>query len=132
MPHLQTMSPELDTCIRDCLECYRVCHQSATMHCLELGGRHVEPNHFRLMLDCAGSCRSAAEMMLNGSAHAAEHCGMCAQICRECADSCRALGDMDDCVQACERCAESCERMAGMGSGMRRGKQAATTEQRAQ
>ena len=81
----QQMSPELKQCIQDCLDCYRVCQLSATMYCLELGGKHVEPTHFRLMLDCAETCRGAAAMMLNGSAYAGEHCRMCAQLCRDCA-----------------------------------------------
>jgi hypothetical protein len=118
----QQMSQELTQCIQDCLDCYRVCQQSATMHCLELGGKHVEPKHFRLMLDCAETCRSAAAMMLNASTYAHEHCRMCAQLCRDCAESCRNLGDMDDCVAACERCAESCERMAASGGGQAKGR----------
>ena len=115
MPHQQKLSAEMDRCIQDCLECYRVCQANASLHCLELGGEHVAPRHFRLMLDCVEACRSAAAMMLNGSEHAAEHCRMCAKICLACAESCRKLGDMEDCVSACERCAESCERMAAMG-----------------
>lgn len=126
MPHQAKVSPELDRCIQDCLDCYRVCQMNASLHCLELGGRHVEPAHFRLMLDCVEACRSAAAMMLNGSRHAHEHCRMCAQICRECAESCRQLGDMDECVNACERCADSCQRMAAGGGG----RKAETGEQR--
>lgn len=119
MPHMKKMSPEIEQCILDCLECYRVCHQSATLHCLELGGKHVEPNHFRLMLDCAESCRGAASSMLNNSAYMNDHCGMCAMVCRDCADSCRQLGDMEDCVAACERCAESCGKMVTGTAGGR-------------
>lgn len=113
----QQMPKEITQCIQDCLDCYRVCQQSATLHCLELGGKHVEPTHFRLMLDCAETCRGAAAMMLNASSYAGEHCRMCAQLCRDCAESCRKLGDMQDCVAACERCAESCERMVASGGG---------------
>lgn len=116
------MPQELDQCIRDCLDCYRACQQAATMHCLEMGGRHVEPGHFRLMLDCAETCRSVAAMLLNASLYAYEHCSICAQLCRDCAESCRQLGDMDDCVAACERCAESCERMGASGGGQAYGK----------
>lgn len=35
MPHQQQVSAELNACIQACLDCYRVCQQSATMHCLE-------------------------------------------------------------------------------------------------
>ena len=50
MPHQQMLSTELNQCIQDCLECYPVCQMDASLHCLELGGKHVEPGHFRLML----------------------------------------------------------------------------------
>jgi hypothetical protein len=113
--HKQMLSAEMSRCIEDCLACYRECQMNASLHCLELGGPHVEPAHFRLMLDCVEACRSAAAMMLNGSPYAADHCRMCARICRNCARSCRELGDMDDCAAACERCAETCESMAAMG-----------------
>lgn len=116
MSHKQ-MSAELNECIRLCLDCYRTCQQTASMHCLELGGKHVEPRHFRLMLSCAEVCRTAAALMLNNSSQHHLQCGVCAEICRQCAESCREIGDMDDCVAACEACEESCERMAASGGG---------------
>ena len=124
----QQMSEELIQCIQDCLDCYRVCQQTASLHCLELGGEHVEPAHFRLMLDCVETCRSAAALMLNGSSYAHEHCRLCARVCRDCAESCRRLGDMDDCVAACERCADSCERMAASGGGHGKAKAEASNQ----
>jgi hypothetical protein len=126
MPHQHKLSAEMNRCIQDCLDCYRVCQANASLHCLELGGQHVAPPHFRLMLDCVEACRSAAAMMLNGSDYAAEHCGMCAKICLACAQSCRELGDMDECVSACQRCAESCDRMAAMGGGQSKASAGAT------
>ena len=116
MSHQNMLSAQMQRCITDCLDCYRECQLNASLHCLELGGDHVAPAHFRLMLDCIESCRSAAAMMLNGSEYAAEHCRMCAKICRACARSCREMGDMDDCAATCERCADSCEAMAGAGA----------------
>ena len=104
---------EMDACIRACLECYRVCQETATGHCLETGGRHVEPEHFRLMLSCAEVCRTAAALMLDHSAHHQLQCGVCAEVCRACAQSCRDVGGMDECVAACEACAVSCENMIG-------------------
>jgi hypothetical protein len=47
-------------CIEDCLRCYRVCFEMAMTHCLEHGGRHVEPGHFRIMMACAEICRLRA------------------------------------------------------------------------
>jgi len=119
MPH-KPISPALDECIRLCLDCYRSCQQTAAMHCLELGGKHVEPQHFRLMLSCAEVCRASAALMLNNSPEHHLQCGVCAELCRACAQSCREIGDMDDCVAACEACAESCERMAAGGGGQPR------------
>jgi len=104
---------QLQACIVDCLECYSLCKQEAMNHCLEAGGRHVEPDHFRLMEDCAEICRTAADFMLSGSAFHAGVCRLCAQICEACAQSCKAIGGMDDCARACLGCAQSCRRVAG-------------------
>jgi hypothetical protein len=115
MPHQQALNPELRQCIDDCLDCHRACQQTALTHCLQVGGRHTEPEHFRLMIDCAEICRSAAVLMMNNSPFHHELCGLCAQICDECAQSCRAIGDMDECADSCERCSNSCRQMAGGG-----------------
>ena len=107
-----TASPELTECIQTCFHCYQTCQQTALLHCLELGGEHVEPVHFRLMIDCAEAARSAAALMINGSRFHGFSCRLCAEACRACAKSCRKLGDMEDCAEACDRCAESCDAMA--------------------
>ena len=110
--HHTPASAEMTACIQACLDCYRHCQHTALTHCLEMGGEHVEPKHFRLMMDCAESCRTSAAMMINDSPYHAESCRLCAQICRDCAESCRRVGDMDECVRACEQCADACEAMA--------------------
>lgn len=112
--HHEPASAEMTACIQACLDCYRHCQNTALTHCLETGGEHVEPRHFRLMIDCAEACRAAAALMINQSPYHADSCRLCAQVCRDCAESCRALGDMEECVAACERCAEECESMAAM------------------
>lgn len=119
MPH-QPLSADIEECVRLCLACYRSCTETASGHCLEMGGPHVEPEHFRLMLGCAEICRATAALMLNHSPQHPLQCGVCAEYCRLCAASCREIGDMDDCVAACEACAESCERMAAGGGGARK------------
>lgn len=81
-------------------------------HCLEAGGKHTEPAHFRLMLACSEMCRTAAHFMLLTTPHHKHTCRECAEICEECAQNCERLGDMDECVKACRSCAESCRRMA--------------------
>jgi len=110
--HRNSASTEMNAAIQTCLDCYRNCQGTALTHCLEMGGKYVEPDHFRLMIDCAEACRAAAALMINDSPYHADSCRLCAQICRDCAESCRSVGDMDECVTACERCADSCEAMA--------------------
>jgi hypothetical protein len=106
------LSEEVRACIDACHACSTICLSDATGHCLEKGGRHTEPAHFRLVLDCADICATAARFMARNSEHHPHICRECAEICRACADSCRQFGEMDECVAACTRCAESCERMA--------------------
>ncbi len=55
---------EMKACIDACLACYQTCIGMASTHCLEEGGEHVEPMHFRTMLTCAEICRSCAHIML--------------------------------------------------------------------
>jgi hypothetical protein len=84
----------------------------ASNHCLEAGGKHVEPQHFRLMLACAEMCRTSAAMMLITTPNHKQTCRICAEICMDCAESCEQVGDMDECVDACRACAETCQKMA--------------------
>jgi hypothetical protein len=109
MQHLDTKTA---ACIEACLRCYQSCFGSVMTHCLEKGGKHVEPEHFRLMSTCAEVCRTAAHLMLMKSAHAKHLCKECAEICDECAADCEKLGDMKDCAEACRRCAEACRKVA--------------------
>jgi len=109
---MSRMSPEMQACIDECLSCYQTCLGMAMHHCLEAGGAHVAPPHFRLMLACAEICRVSAHFMLLGSEHHRHTCGECAEICAECADSCAGLDGMQACVEACRRCAATCRKMA--------------------
>ena len=103
---------DMRACIDECLRCYQTCLGTAMSHCLEEGGTHVEPEHFRLLMACAEICRTSAHFMLIGTPHFRHTCGECAEICEECAESCERVGDMDECVQTCRRCAGSCRKMA--------------------
>ena len=105
-------SPEMQKCIDECLRCYSVCLGMAMSHCLETGGEHVAPPHFRLMMACAEICRTAAHFMLIGTKHHKHTCAECAEICEECARDCERLDGMQECVEACRRCAESCRKMS--------------------
>jgi hypothetical protein len=109
---MHQVSPEMQACIGNCLTCYSTCLGTAMNHCLEVGGQHTEPEHFRLMMACAEICRTSAHFMLIGTPHHKHTCRECAEICAECAKDCERLGDMDECVRACGVCAESCRKMA--------------------
>ncbi|OZI20999.1 ferredoxin [Bordetella genomosp. 9] len=109
---MNPISSSMQLCIDECLRCYQTCIAMAMNHCLEAGGRHVEPEHFRLMMACAEMCRTSAHFMLIGVPHHRHTCADCATICRQCADSCDELDGMDECATMCRRCADACERMA--------------------
>ena len=53
------LSPEMKACIDNCLSCYATCFGMAMNHCLEAGGKHTEPAHFKLMMACAEICRTS-------------------------------------------------------------------------
>ncbi|MDQ8729405.1 four-helix bundle copper-binding protein [Bradyrhizobium sp. LHD-71] len=99
-------------CVETCLKCYATCLETAMNHCLEAGGKHTEPRHFRLMMACAEICRTAAHFMLVNTPHHKHTCAECAEICNECADDCARIGGMDECVRQCRACAQSCAAMA--------------------
>lgn len=108
MTHMTTDS----TCIENCSSCHKTCLQTAMTQCLNMGGKHLEPEHFRLMLDCAKICETSVYFQLSGSKYSADICKVCAEICTACADSCEEVGGMEECVTACRTCAESCTAMA--------------------
>jgi len=112
------MNSDMQQCIEACLDCYRTCRQMAMTHCLEMGGPHVEPEHFRLMMNCADICRTSADFMLSNSPLHAHVCAACAEVCHACAESCEQIGDMDECVQACRTCELNCRHMADSHTGM--------------
>ena len=114
MPQQTQSGPEMQHCIQECQRCASVCLSMAATHCLEMGGKHVEPTHYRTMLDCAEICQTSANFMLRSSQLHAHTCRACAEVCEECARSCEEVGDMQECVDACRRCAESCRKMAQM------------------
>lgn len=60
---MHQISHEMQACIEECLRCYQTCLGMAMGHCLEHGGKHVEQQHFRLMMACAEICRTSAHFM---------------------------------------------------------------------
>lgn len=103
----------MQPCIDACGYCHETCLSTAMTHCLAVGGKHLEPGHFRLMINCAEICQAAANLMLSGSDLANKLCAVCAEVCDACAASCEQIGDMDGCVEACRECADSCREMSG-------------------
>jgi len=113
MQKMNGLPEAIRKCIEDCQECSAECFETAMHMCLESGGEHTEPRHFRLMINCAELCRTAAAFMLSRSAFHAPLCRLCAEVCEACARSCEQIGGMDHCVQWCRRCAASCREISG-------------------
>lgn len=105
-------------CIQNCLDCHSRCLETA-IHCQQLGGKHAEPAHLRLLLDCAEICQTSANFLLRGSNFHGRVCGVCANVCEQCARSCERFpndAQMKACAASARRSAESCRLMAGMGA----------------
>jgi len=119
--HAQAMNQtnhDMQQCIQNCTECHHVCLETIT-HCLQMGGKHAESQHIRLMLDCAQICQTSADLMIRSSDLHHLTCGVCAEVCARCADDCERIDpdneQMRRCAEACRRCAESCRQMEASG-----------------
>jgi hypothetical protein len=124
-------SEQMLVCIQNCQDCHRACLQTLT-YCMERGGRHAEPDHLRLLMDCADICNVSAAFMLRASELHVHTCAACAVVCRRCAEACAAMGDdtrMKALADTCTHCADSCAAMAeGQGAGAVRGKTSRSAE----
>ena len=109
---MHQIDPDMKACMDACHECHVTCLHMAMNHCLEAGGRHAEPQHMKIMADCAQICAVAIDFMARKSEHHRHICRECAEICRACASCCEGLDGMEDCVAACRKCAEACDKMA--------------------
>jgi len=110
-------SEQMLACIQNCQDCHRACLQTLT-YCMSQGGHHAEPDHLRLLMDCADICATSAAFMLRASPLHTHTCGACAAVCRACAEHCAEMGDdlrMKAVADTCRHCAESCEAMASRG-----------------
>jgi hypothetical protein len=106
---------QMDRCIELCWECRTACMDTLYGHCLQMGGKHVEQAHVKLMSDCIEICQVCADFMRRGSAMHQAACRACADICAACAQSCETVGgeDMEACAKICRACSKECESMAG-------------------
>ena len=112
MPNEQ-LTAEMERCVRDCLECYRVCLDAAINHQLGIVERHeVEPAHIRLLLSCAEICQTTATVVQSGSPLHKPTCRVAAKLCHRCAAECERHAGLEYCAKACRVCSESCQRIA--------------------
>lgn len=110
------MDQQMQDAIQNALNCHAVCVQTL-QHCVSKGGMHAQPEHIKVLEDCAQICVTSADFMLRQSQLHARVCGVCADACDACARSCGEMNDdaqMQACIDACIRCGESCRRMAQM------------------
>ena len=108
------ISQQMRTCIDTCLDCSAIC-QETIMHCLQRGGRHADPNHLRLLMDCSHICQTSGSFMLRSSNFYWQLCGICADVSNQCAQSCEQLSDdqqMKDCAEVCRRTSQLCQQMS--------------------
>jgi hypothetical protein len=108
---MNQLSFETRYAIQEALRCHAVCLATAMTVCLETGGEHVKPQHFRLMMDCVAACQFAADMMAHKSQFHRQACALCADICEACANDCEQMDGMEECVAACVSCAKTCRAM---------------------
>lgn len=110
------VSKEMQRCIQECRNCASICLETV-QHCLKLGGKHAEPAHIRMLMDCAEICQASANFMQRGSPLHMQTCAACAEVCKACAEDCERFKDdemMQACAKACQSCEESCRQMARM------------------
>jgi len=64
--HGTALTPAIRKCIDECLDCEGICLETIA-HCLQMGGRHAEPEHIAVLRDCATMWEASAKFMLHGS-----------------------------------------------------------------
>ena len=106
--------PEMETCIEDCMNCYRICQRIGAECLCDLDNKRLSESHLALLFDCAKICSTSADFMLRHSQRHGEACGLCATICEACADACdKITNDLEllECARLCRKCARSCQNM---------------------
>lgn len=113
---MEEMEDQVVDCIEDCINCHSYCLQTI-QHCLHIGGDHAQPDHIRLLMDCAQICQVSADFMMRSSDWDGLVCSVSADICDTCADDCERFREdefMMECAEICRKCAKSCQEMASM------------------
>jgi hypothetical protein len=95
-------------------DCYSSCSQTL-IYCLDAGGELAEPDHLRVLIDCAEICQCSQNSLLRRSKLSQLLATVAIEACEKCAESCRALDGSDDqldsCADTCLQCAESCREL---------------------
>ncbi len=102
---MKQMSPEMRSCIDECLHCYQILPRHGLGPVPGGGGMHMEPTHLRLMMACTESYRTSAHFMLIGLPKHKHTCRACAEVSEACAKSCEQVDDMQDCAESCRKMA---------------------------
>lgn len=105
---------ELQHCIDDCLDCYRICAETLT-YCLESGWRHHHAELLKLLMDCMELCQASSNFMMRASDLHKHVCAACSAACDRCAESCEEFENDEIlmmCGDACLRAAESCKEVS--------------------
>jgi hypothetical protein len=56
----------MQECIENYLRCFKPCCRMVMTHCLPTGGKHVEPERFKVMTTCIETCRTYASYDAHG------------------------------------------------------------------
>jgi hypothetical protein len=95
------------------MECADICEETLANICMKKGGRHMEEEHVKRMMDCIQVCQTAAGFMRRSSPLHTYTCAACAEVCEACAESCENLGEeMEACADICRECARACLEMS--------------------
>ena len=100
---------EMQQCIQDCLNCHRVCLDTAEKY-RQAAKEQSRQAYIYMLLDCADICLTAAHFMQHNSPLSGYTCDACAHVCAHCEGECQQAGDTD-CANACQTCAQSCGQM---------------------
>jgi hypothetical protein len=104
--------------MQECIELCKTCHDTCLEvvdHCLRRGGDLANPEHLKLLADCADICRLAGDFMTRNSRLHARTIELCIEICEECAIECDRYKDdpvVKHCADVCRKCVHCCRQLA--------------------
>ncbi len=107
------MIESIDDCREACLECHRICLETASY--LSTAPQPVDAEDIRLLFNTADVCRASAGLLRGNSDRSGQAYAACAALCEETARYLDLLGDdprVHRCAEACRRCAAACRGVA--------------------